>query len=144
MPANEFNIGKDVKLDVVDPRRGLLRFSIVTGWEAAAQYDDLNSKGLDGKPRFDAIPNGWRLTLGLDRADPEVDNFFAEREELYFSGSIVPKVTITETITERRGGVSQFRYTDISLRLEGGGTWRGNAITTQSVVGMAARRIKVI
>lgn len=122
---------------------GLIRFSIRTGAEFTPIYDELKSKGLDGNPRNAVLPDGHRIMFQVDRAGPELDNYFAGREEAYFNGGIVPNVSITETITELSGAVSIFRYTDVALRLTSGGSWKGNAITTQTLEGIAARRRKI-
>lgn len=139
---NDFNIGRDVSLDIVDPVLGVQRFSIKTGWNSEPQYDEVNSKALDGLPRQDVIPNGHRLTMELDRSDPLVDNFFTTREAAYFNGQEVPLCTVTETIKERGGAVSVFRYTGVALRQDAS-AWRGNTPTTQRITGMARRKIKV-
>lgn len=142
MPANEFNIGRDVSLDFVDPAFGVQRFAIKTGWEATPQYDDVSSKGLDGVSRKDAIPNGWTCTMDLDRGSGAVDAYFANREAAYFNNQAVPLATITETIQEVGGGVSVYRYTGCSLK-QGATAWRGNNTTTQRIMVDARRRIKV-
>lgn len=141
--ALAYNIGRDVSLDINDPVNGLIRFSIRTGFEATPIYDELKSKALDGIPRNAAIPDGHRLAFQIDRANAAIDNYFAAKEARYFNGEADPNVTITETITEIDGSVTAWRYTDVALRLTGGGTWRGNAITTQAMEGMAAMKIKI-
>lgn len=143
MPANDFSIGRDVSLDLVDPVLGPQSWSIRTGWESTPEYRELTSDGLDGETRRDAVPNGHRLTMRLDRRDASVENYFAAREAAYFNGQVVPLVTITETIREIGGAVTQFRYTGISLRLTGSGSWGGTGPTTQTVEGFARRKIKV-
>lgn len=140
--SKAFNVGRDVSLTFVDPVQGVIAFAIKTGWSATAQYDQLDSKGLDSNPKFDAIPHGWRLTLDMDRANGNCDRYFAERERAYFAGEDVPLVSISETIRETNGGVSVYRFSDVSITMDES-TFRGNQITTQRVTGMAARRIRV-
>lgn len=142
MPANEFNIGRDVALDFIDPLFGPQRFAIKTGFESTPQYDDVNSKGLDGVMRSDAIPSGHRLTMDLDRGNGEVDAYFTRREAAYFNNQAVPLVTVTETVQEVGGGVSVYRYTGCSVK-QGATAWRGNTTVTQRIELMARRKIKV-
>lgn len=142
MASNDFNTGRDVSLDIIDPVDGPIRFNIKTGWTSEPQFDDMNSKGLDGVPRNDNVPNGHRLTMDIDRADPRLDDFFARREAAYFNGATVPLVTITETVKEISGAVSVYRYTGVALK-QGPNTWRGNSPTTSRLEGMARRKIKV-
>lgn len=143
MPANAFTIGKDRTLDIIDPNLGPQRFKILTGFEAAPQYNSLESKGLDGVPRFDNTPHGHKLTFQLDRADGRAEKYFAGRERDYFNGLVVPLVSITETTTEIDGSVTVFRYTGVSLQLTSSGASRGDAITTQTIEGMASRKVQV-
>lgn len=143
MPTDQFNIGKDVSLDIIDPNQGPLRFSIRTGFDHTPLFDEVSSKGLDGFPRNESVPNGHRLTFNVDRADRALDDYFASREANYFNGGVNPKVSITETIREVDGSVSIYRFTGVSLSLQNGGTWRGNSPVTQAVQAMASRRIKV-
>lgn len=143
MSANgEFNIGRDVSIDIIDPQRGPIRFAIKTGWSATPDYDNPESKGLDGENRSMSIPNGHRLTMNLDRKDSSVEDYFADNEARYFNNELLPNVSVTETIRERNGSISQYRYTDVSLTL-GERTWRGNAATTMTVSGRARRKIKI-
>ncbi len=140
MADNDTNLGRDVVLNILDPRRGIQRFGLMTGFDGKPQYNQLESKGLDGVPRFRNVPHGHRLTFNFDRQDRSIDDYFAQAEEDYFNGAQMPQVSITETITELDGSVSQWIYTGVSLTLTDGGTWKGDAITTQSIEGMASRK----
>lgn len=141
--ANDFNVGRDTVLDIIDPVEGVKRFKIKTGADIQAIFNDLMSKGMDGITRRDKVPDGWRINFTFDRAGPEIDDYFARREELYFGGGELPKATITQTTKEKNGRVSQYRFTDCVLALANGGTFRGDAISTQAMEATASRRIKV-
>lgn len=143
MPTNDFSVGRDVTLDINDPVRGVLRFPLRTSFEAQPQFVKLQSKALDGVPRFADIPDGHRLSFAFDRATPELTDYFVQKEENYFNGVVDPLLTITETIRERDGGVTQYRYSGVSLSLENAGSWKGDAITTQSLEARASRKRKV-
>ncbi len=143
MAENDTNIGRDVTLDINDPRQGIVRFALLTGFDAKPQFNKLESKALDGIPRFRAVPHGHRITFNFDRQDRSIDDYFAAQEENYFNGGRSPLVTITETIQELDGSASQWVYSGVSMTLEDGGTWKGDAITTQSIEAMASRKRKV-
>lgn len=104
-----FSLGRDISLDIVDPNQGLLRFPIRTGWDVKANYHEINSVGLDAVPRHEDVPAGWTGSLDLDRADNTVDSYFAQMEANFYAGQRQPRVTITETIQERDGSISQYR-----------------------------------
>lgn len=141
--ANEFSTGRDASFDIIDPESGVIRFEIKTRVEETPIYDDLASKGLDGITRRDAVPDGHRLVFGVDRKDGRLDTYFANREDRHFRGQKVPNVSVTRSVKERDGSISQFRYTDCTVKLTGGGTWAGNGIATQGLELMAARKIKI-
>lgn len=141
--AKDFSIGRDVSLDVVDPLLGAIRFGIKTGWKSEPQWAEMKSKALDGVPLHDAAPDGHKLNFDLDRRDATVESYFAAREAAYFSGGELPQVMVTETIRERDGSVTAFRYTGISLKLTNAGTWAGNEVTKQAVEGFASRKVKL-
>lgn len=140
--SNQFNVGKDVSLDIIGPS-GPLRFSIMTGFDAKPTYKSLDSKGLDGLDRFDDLPAGWNGSLSLDRADSTVDDFFAQKEANFYSGLASTAVTITETITEINGAVSQYRYTGVSLTLQDAGKKSADSKIAMTIGFRAARRLKV-
>lgn len=143
MPTNSFNIGRDVTLDIVDPVEGVLRFALKTSFEASPEYDELKSKALDGLPRHAYLPTGHKLTFEFDRADSRIDSYFARQEANYFAGQKLPNVSVTETISEVDGSVTQWRYTEVALRLTKGGSWKGDGIATQTVEGMASKKVQV-
>lgn len=140
--SNQFSVGKDVTLDIVGPS-GPLRFSILTGFEAKPAYKSIDSKGLDGVDRYEDLPAGWTGSLSLDRSDSTVDDFFAQKEDNYYKGLSSTAVTITETITETSGAVSQYRYTGVALTLQDAGKKSADNKIAMVIGFRAARRIKV-
>lgn len=143
MPVNGFNIGKDVTLDIVDATLGALRWKIKTSFDADPEYKEVRSEALDGVNRFGYLPAGHKLTFQFDRGDSSVDDYFASREADYFNGVQLGNVSVTETITNPDGSVSQYRYTDVALKLTKSGAFKGESIVTQTVEGMAARKVRI-
>lgn len=143
MPQNNFSIGKDISLDVVDPVQGVVRFDIKTAFESKPQYHDIASTGLDGLTRYAELPTGWDGSFTMDRSNSAVDDYFAAFEANYFAGVNALPITITETINEADGSISQYRYDGVVLKLEEAGSWKGDERTTQRVSFKASRRIKV-
>lgn len=140
--SGQFSVGKDVSLDIIGPT-GPLRFSIVTAFDSKPSYKSVDSKGLDGIDRYDDLPAGWSGTIGLDRADSTVDDFFAQKEANFYSGISSNLVTITETITEISGAVSQYRYTGVALTLQDAGKKSADNKISIVVGWRAARRLKI-
>lgn len=143
MATYDFSLGRDLSLDIVDPQQGLLRFPIRTGWDVKAIYHEIDSVALDAVHRHRDIPSGWQGTLDLDRADNTVDAYFAAFEANFYNGADQPKLTITESIKERDGSISQYRYENVTIRLEDAGGWKGNDKRTLRVAFNAERRKQI-
>lgn len=143
MPYNNFSIGKDVVLDVITPN-GVLNLPVTTtGFEAKPLYNHIKSIGLDGLNREASIPSGWQGSINLDRQNNVVDAFFAQQEAGYYAGQNVLTATITETITEADGSVSQYRYVNVSLSFEEAGKKTGDNKIEQTIGFFASQRQQV-
>lgn len=143
MAVNGFNTGRDVTLDITLADGSLLRPSIRTKFSSKQITASLESKGADGVNRFGEIPGGWEGMFDFDRADPAVDDYFANAEANYYAGIIPQPLTITETITEISGSTSQYRYTGVVLKFDDAGNKGGDAKIEQKVSFKASKRLKV-
>jgi hypothetical protein len=143
MPVNSFNVGKDVQLDIVDPVQGVVSFTLITGFTAKQKVKEVSVNGLDGLLRPLILPNGWEGSFNIERSDSLVDDYFAAVEAAYYNGQSVPSATITETISEASGAVSQYRYTGVMLKFEDAGEWKGDNSVKLRVGFAAGRRLKV-
>lgn len=142
MPLNNFSVGRDVSLDIVGPN-GPLRFSLVTKFTSKQQTKAEMIKGLDGISRPVRFFEGWEGSFDLERQDSTVDDYFAQIEANYYAGLNEGPVTITETITEVSGSVTQYRYLGVLLRLDDAGDKSGDMTVKQKLSFMASRRVKV-
>lgn len=143
MPANGFSVGKDVTVDLVIGGENV-RFSLITGFMSSPEYAENTIEGLDGVTRHQTLPTCWKGSMDFERQGPEIDNYFAEKEAAYFQGFDLPSGTITETIQEPSGAVSQFRYEEAVLMLEDAGDKKGKDTIKQKVSFKASRRVKVV
>ena len=141
MPVNGFNVGKDCVLDL--NVNGLQIFSLITGFSSKPDIVDTKVKGLDGLVRNVVFHDGWSGKFDLERQNSNLDDFWAQLEANYFAGLNTPAGTITETITEVSGQVSQYQYTGVIVKLDDAGDWRGDATVKQSLSFMASRRLKL-
>jgi hypothetical protein len=142
MPIGDFNVGKDVTVDVITAA-GPLRATIRTGFSSKQDTSPLTVKGSDGINRHAEVPEGWSGSLDYERADSRLDDYFAQLEEAYYSGLNTRAISITETIREVNGAVSQYRYTGVVMKLDDAGSKMSDQTIKQKVSWRAARRIKV-
>lgn len=137
-----YNTGKDTVLDI-HTSNGILRVKNLTGFQSKQITHSLESKPLDGRILFAELPAGWDGSFDLERADPAVDAYFAQQEANYYGGLNSDVITITETITELGGNLSQYRYTGVALKLEDTGERRQDQVVKQKIAFKAARRILI-
>lgn len=142
MPINGFTVGKDVNIDVMTSA-GAFTISNITAFHPRAKYTSVKSKSLDGIVRHVDIPDGWDFTLEVDRADGNTDTFFANQEQAYFNGQPIQSATINETITNPDGSVSQYQYTQVTLRFDDAGQRNADALVKMTISGSATRRNKL-
>ncbi len=142
MPINGFSVGRDVALDIVGPS-GPIRLSLITDFQSKQDTSEKKIKGLDGINRPVRFFEGWSGSFTIERQDNTVDDYFATLENNYYSGLNETTVTITETITEVSGAVSQYRYTNVLLKLDDAGSWKGDSTVSQKLGFTSDRRLKV-
>lgn len=145
MPVNNFNVGRDVAFDLFDANtRQIIRPSIVTGFDSKQMTQRVQVKGLDGVVRFAELPEGWEGTIELERGDSVLDDFIANQEASYYQGANVLAGQITETITEKDGSVTQYRFEGCAFKLSDGGSWKQDAAVKMKLDWVASKRRKVV
>lgn len=142
MPLNSYSVGRDLSLDITGPN-GPLSFSQIVGFTSKPDITDKKIKGLDGITRHLRFPDGWSGSFEIERQDSTVDDYFSQLEANYYAGLNELPVTITETIQEVNGSISQYRYLQVLLTLEDAGNYKGDDSVHQKMRFVAARRVKV-
>jgi len=142
MPVNNFTVGRDATLTIVTPS-GPLNISLITSFQASPEMAEVKVKGLDGITRHARFFDGWRGSFKVERQDSTLDDYFAQLEANYYAGINEQPATITETITEASGAVSQYRYLQVLMKLDDAGAYAGDQTVKQSLSFVAARRVKV-
>jgi len=143
MPVNNFNVGRDMTLQIVGYDGTIQNFTLQTEFGARQDTHQIKIMGMDGTVRFLELPAGWTGTLGTDRQDSILDDYFAALESNYYSGLNIQAATLTETISEVDGSVSQYRYAGVVFKLDDAGTWQGDKQVSMKVSWSASRRLKV-
>ncbi|PKN07937.1 MAG: hypothetical protein CVU24_17990 [Betaproteobacteria bacterium HGW-Betaproteobacteria-18] len=139
MPVNGFTVGRDVTLTIITSS-GPLNLSLITSFKSKQDTSEQKVKGLDGITRHARFYDGWSGSFSLDRMNSNVDDYFAQLEDNYFMGINELPCTITETIQEVDGSVSQYRYTNVLLKLDDAGDYSGDKTVKQSISFVASRR----
>jgi hypothetical protein len=141
-----FNLGHDIAIDILDQSTGqiLVTFSNFTHFESKPITKAVSSEPVNGPPLFDDVENGWDGSFEYDRASNDIEAYFANREQGYFSNGARPVATITQTIQEKNGTVTQYSYTGVALKLDSAGSWKAADKVSQKVSFKASRRRLVV
>jgi hypothetical protein len=141
MPVNNFTVGKDISFSIQGPN-GTLTLNGVTDYVPKPIWSDLKHKGLDGLTQHAPVPDGWEIDVKLDRQDNNVDMFFATLEANYFAGQNLISGSVTESIKEKDGSITQFQYQNATFKLNDAGSYKGDALVPQSMCIYASRRVR--
>lgn len=142
MPLNGYSVGRDVSLDIVTPN-GVLRVSRVTKFTSKQETTEQKVKRMDGITDPVRFFDGWSGSMDVERQDSTLDDYFALLEANYYAGFNEPPCSITETITEVSGSVTQYRYLGVLFRFDDAGDRSGDSTIKQKISFMAQRRMKV-
>lgn len=122
---------------------GVKEFAIIESFTANENADVQDHTAIDGITRHPKFYMGWHGSFVVQRSTPALDNYFADQERIYYQGGDQVNVTITQTIKEINGAISQWQYTDCVLSLTDGGGYSGTSIVKESVSFKARRKIKL-
>lgn len=142
MPVNGYTVGRDVSIDLISPA-GPLRFSVRTGFSAKQETTDIRVKRADGITDHLVLPDGWTGSFDYERGNPVLDTYFANLEDQYYAGLNIQAISMTETITEPNGSLSQFRYERVVLKYADAGAKSGDQTVKQKIEWMASRRRQI-
>jgi hypothetical protein len=142
MPANGLSTGIDSKLTFNDIN-GVLR--VITIESLTAKEDATIGKeiAMDGTVRHPKFHQGWSGSFVIQRSNNVMDNYIALQEASYYVGVDQLPMTITQTITEVNGSVSQYQYTNVVIALEDSGMWSGTDVVKQHVSFSASRKLEL-
>lgn len=143
MPANGYSIGRDITLNLVTAN-GVLPLIGITSFKTKQETTEEKVKQIDGTVDNVRFFEGWSGTFMVERKDSSLDRYFCQIEADYFAGIQEGEVTITETITERNGSISQFRYRKVLLKLDDAGEWAGDKTVKRTMTFICSRKITII
>lgn len=133
MPINGISVGKDVTLTINDSTGALIILTRIKNFSSKQKTNNRETAALDGVNRHVNIPMGWEGTFEFERTGPQLDNYIAAQEDLYYAGKNVPTALITETITEADGSVTQWQYVGCVFTYESAGDWKAEEYITQKL-----------
>lgn len=143
MPLDGLTSGIDHKIVITDIN-GVENFAIIENFTAKEDAPVDKIVAMDGTVRHPKFHQGWSGSFTIERNSAFQDSYFAAQESSYYLGLDQIPVTITETITENDGTVSQWQFSQVVLVFDTIGSFSGTEIVKQSVSFMAARRFQLV
>lgn len=144
MPLNSLSVGRDCTVNVFDPTaNGVVTIKNVTQFEAKPTNIQLKSKSLNGVVINATEPDGWAGSFMIDRVSANVDRLFALLETNYYAGINIQPQTITQTIQEADGTISQYRFIGVALNYSESGQWTNGKQVSQKIDWAASKRVLV-
>lgn len=142
MPQNGYSIGRDITLNIVTGD-GPLRVTGITAFRSKQETTETKIRRLDGTIDHVRFYDGWTGSFTVERRGPILDRYFNKLEADNYAGITEAEVTITETVTEQNGAVSQYRYRKVLLKFDDAGEWRGDSNVKQNLAFLSSRRITI-
>ena len=145
MPIGGKSVGRDITLQVTT-QDGVLNITsdMISEFDMKPDAEFKDYVPVTGLRESDVLHLGWSGFIELIRKNSVMDTFWALMESNYFAGENVEDATITETIQEADGTISQWIYTGVSLLLQEAGSWKGNEYVMQRLSCKASRKIKQV
>lgn len=139
MPANGLTTGIDSKITFSDAD-GVRQFAILESFHSSENADAPEKVAMDGSTRFPKFHKGWKGSFTFQRTSDVLDRYIALQESEFYGGIDQLPGTITQTITNVDGSVSQYSFSNVVLILENAGDYTGTDIVTQTFSWMASRK----
>lgn len=140
MPINGISIGKDMSV-TLDDNNGNVVTTRVKMFSSKQKTANRETVALDGVNRHLNIPIGYEGNFEAERTGPALDNFIFNQEQLYADGAPIPLITLTQTINEADGTITQYQYQGSVVQFDSTGEWKGDDLVTQKINFMASARI---
>ncbi|HVJ54875.1 MAG TPA: hypothetical protein VM689_20615 [Aliidongia sp.] len=138
---NAFNFGKDAVFTIIGPL-GILNYPVTQG-EYKQQTKPVESRPLNSPPIYAEIPDGWSGSFSFDRVGRQLDDLFAQMEQSYWASGQLFNFSVTETIQEVDGSISQYRFQNMAVKLESGGIFKGDGKVDMKLSFRCSRRMLV-
>jgi hypothetical protein len=150
--AGRVNSGRDIQInlvggaggDAVTPQTGaglVTTITNITQFEYKQDTIDILKTKIDSTTILADLPRTWSGSVEFVRADDNIDVLINNIERAWYVAGVYQNGQMDVTITDPGAGNYNMRFLDVSLKLEDGGTYKGDDLVTVRLAWRAAQRI---
>lgn len=144
MAIGNKTVGQDIRV-VINTINGVLNITpdLVGEFKFTPVSDWKDWLPVSGFKENAVLPNGHQGTISLIRKNPIIEKFWADFEAAYYQGQSLQYGSITETIKESDGSLTQWLYSNVIFKVNDFGTYKGNEFVMQEMEWRASSRIQL-
>jgi len=142
MPVNGMNVGRDYTILYYDANQGLIQsLGDIQNVRITAQKHDIASRPYNQPPRFDYIPDGYRIDFTITRTGNQMEGLMVINEANFNNGQIMSPGYLNETITNPDGTLSRYQYQNFVVFMTDIGDISRERVVSQRMEGMASVKV---
>lgn len=150
--AGRANIGRDIQINLIGGAGGnatttgagngrVTTINNIVSFSYRQETIDIMRTTITSATIVADIPRLWSGTIEFIRAGDDVDTLIDDIENDWFTTGIYTNGHMEVTVTDPGGGNYQMRFLDVALKMEEGGTYKGDDLVNVRLGWRAAQRI---
>ena len=143
MALDGLSAGVSHTLSFVDSTGNLLFNTALESFSSKPDTSIEKFVQADGQTRHPKFHMGGSGSFIVGRESSYIDDYFITQQNIYLSGGNQVDVTVTETVQEGDGSITQYQYVNCVLTLDDSGTWSGTAIVKQHISFAYSKKTKL-
>jgi hypothetical protein len=144
MPSNAGSVGVDYNFSLYNGNTGFLQdLGDVQSVRVTQQKHDISNRPYNRPPRFDFIPDGYRVAFSITRTVSALEDLAVQNEANFNAGLGNKAGYLNETITNTDGTVSRYQYQGFVFFLTDHGDVSREKTVTVTGEGMASQKIRI-
>ena len=144
MPSNAGSVGVDYSLGYFDSNQNaLVNLGDVQSVKITQNKHDIKNAPYNGPPKYDFIPDGYKITFSIARTSSLLEDLAVTREANFNAGGFNYAGYLNETITNPDGSISRYQYTKFVFFLTDHGDISREKLVMLQGEGMASTKISI-
>jgi hypothetical protein len=144
MPTNAMNVGADYNITYFDGNSGaLVVLGDVQDVRITAQKHDIKTMPYNQVPRYDFVPDGFKIDFTMTRSLPILENLMMVLAAAFNSGGLIQPGVLNQTTQNSDGSVSRYQYTNFRCFLTDHGNISRDRVVTQRLEGWASDKLTI-